>query len=332
MNSISLDGLQQVLSVIQKADSALLFTHVSPDGDTLGSALALQSMLKRMGKHADVVVNYPIPAYAYLLPGIEQTIASGSPLSEADIHISIDVATVQRLGETNQLLFGKNADTVLLDHHGTGAPYAAHNWVVPDAAATGILIYHLMKAFGLHFSKEEAQCLYAAISTDTGNFIYDNVTAECFEIIADLMRQTGFRPGENGYGRALHRSKEPALLQLLGCALPRMRILAGGKVTGLYITKEEIAGFGATTADCDSLIDYAIDRIGAVLSYCIKELPDGSCKCSLRSAYPYRVDQIAASLGGGGHAQASGITAHVSLAEMANCLERELLDELSKHE
>ena len=294
-SKLTTNQLPEVLSALNGAGSALLFCHVSPDGDTLGSALALKIRLERMGKRAWVALDGSVPPRIAFLPGVDSLLKPGDLLPHADIAIAIDVASSDRLGRWKDA-FEACPATLQMDHHGTNNAYAGLNLIDGTAPATALVLYRVLRQMDLPLSQEEAVCLYTALSTDTGNFIYDSTNAESFRMMSDLM-DAGLPLAE--YGRLLFRQKE----------VPFVRML------------EEA---GALPGHTDGLVDYAIDLEGVAAAYFIRETADGRLKASLRSLEPYHVDSVAASLGGGGHKLAAGVTLDMPMDQAVALLEAKL--------
>lgn len=320
------DVYKQLLSALNCADSVLLFTHVSPDGDTLGSALALKTRLERLGKKAAVLVNPPYPSALRILPGIDEVIIPGDPIPQADLYVAVDVASHQRLGDAFIPVWDAAPKTWVIDHHDSHGEKNEHLLLDAMSPAAGLLVYRLFQLMNMPISKEEAICLYTAVSTDTGNFVYDATNAECFEMMVQVLRESDFTFGETA--RILHREKEPAFIRLLSKTLPSLRLVENDRMAGLVVTQEMLLECHATQADCDGLIDYAIDIHGVDVAYSLREMEDGRIKCSMRSKAPYCVNAIAASFGGGGHARAAGCTLKGVLQNAVQLIENALVKEI----
>lgn len=316
------EQLNEVLSALNGAGSALLFCHVSPDGDTLGSAMALKIRLERMGKQADIMVDGAVPPQLAFLPC--PVLGPEAEAPEADIAIAIDISSADRMGRCEEV-FNRFAHTLQIDHHGTNQGYAGVNLVDGEAPATAVVVNRVLAKTGLPLTQEEAVCLYTALSTDTGNFIYESTSAESFRLMAELM-EAGLPLAR--YSRLLFRQKQVPFVRLLGQVLPGLRLSAHGRIAGLTLTRAQMEAAGAESGHTDGVVDYAIDLQGVSLAYFAREQQDGRIKVSLRSLEPYRVDGVAASLGGGGHKQAAGVTLSLSLEEASALLESRLMDVL----
>ena len=316
------DPRQQVLSAVHAADSVLLFCHVSPDGDTLGSALALKLRLTAMGKSVRLLVDGEVPSNLAFLSRMGAVEGPEAAAGAADLALAVDVSCKERLGACAPAFLAA-ARTAVVDHHSSNHGFAQINWVDGDAPATAVLVYRLLEAMGGALSREEAVCLYTGLSTDTGNFIYESTSAESFRMMAALM-DAGLPLAE--YARRLFRVKELPFVRLLGQALPSLRLTCGGKVAGLTLTAEQMRKAGAKAGHTDGLVDYAIDLEGVAMAYFARETEDGRVKVSLRALEPWRVDQVAAHFGGGGHRLASGLTVDMPLSEAAQAVEAALAE------
>ena len=310
----------EVLSAVATADSVLLFAHVSPDGDTLGSTLAMKLRLERMGKRVQAMVDGVVPDNLTFLPGADALLAPDAVPEAFDVAVSIDVSSRDRLGRC-EALFASAEKTIAIDHHGTNDGFGQINLIDGEAPATAIVIYRLFSRMDLALTQEEAICLYTALSTDTGNFIYESTNAECFAMMGALM-EAGLPLAK--YSRMLFRQKEEPHVRLLAEALPSLRVLCGGKVAGLQLTMEQMQRAGANGGHTDGIVDYAIDLKGVSIAYFAREIEGGKVKVSLRALEPYAVDQLAAQLGGGRHRLAAGLTLSVPLADAVHTIETAL--------
>ena len=322
MTTIRNDRYQQddMLSAIQSAGSVLLFGHVNPDGDTLGSALALKLRLERMGKRVQAMVDGFVPGYLAFLPGAESVMNAEAALQAFDLVIAVDVASSDRLGKC-EALFASAQKTAVIDHHGTNPSYAQINMIDEHAPATAILLNRLFQQMDMPMTQQEAICLYTALSTDTGNFVYDSTNAECFAMMGGLM-EAGLPLAE--YSRMLFRQKELLHVRLLAETLPSLRVTGSGKIAGLCLTLEQMQRVGANGGHAEGIVNYAIDLEGVGMAYFAREVEPGKVKVSLRALQPYAVDQVAAKFGGGGHRLAAGLTLMLPMAEVVSTIEAEL--------
>lgn len=315
---------QEVLSAVLSAGSVLLFCHVSPDGDTLGTALALRERLLRMGKQVQVMLDGFVPGYLAFLPGADDVLSPTDAYQPFDLALAVDVASTDRLGKC-QPLFEAARQTAAIDHHGTNPGFAKCNAIDDDAPATAIVAYRLFGQMDMPMTQQEAICLYTALSTDTGNFIYESTNAESFRMMGALM-EAGLPLAQ--YSRMLFRQKEEPFVRLLAQTLPSLRLLGGGRIAGLSLSYAQMQAARANGGHAEGIVNYAIDLVGVGMAYFAREDETGRIKISLRALPPYKVDGIAARLGGGGHALAAGVTLNTTLDEAVRIIEAALIEVL----
>lgn len=316
------DRYQQddMLSALLSAGSVLLFGHVNPDGDALGSVLALKLRLERLGKRVQAMVDGFVPSRLAFLPGATELLTAAEEPQPFELALAVDVASMDRLGKC-EALFAHAVKTAVIDHHGTNAGYAQINMIDGAAPASAVLVYRLFEQMAMPLSMDEAICLYTALSTDTGNFIYDSTNAECFAMMGRLM-EAGLPLPE--YSRRLFRQKEVPFVRLLAQALPSLRVIANGRIAGLCLSTAQMEAAGANGGHTDGIVDYAIDLEGVGMAYFAREIEGGKVKVSLRALEPCSVDQIAAQFGGGGHRLAAGLTLNMPLKEAVCTIEKAL--------
>lgn len=315
-----------LLQTLLEAREAVLFCHVSPDGDTLGSAQALRFLLAELNVPARLVVDGEAPHTLRVLPGLELFRPETFAMPADAVAVAVDVSSVDRLGASEPLFFSAGRRLVI-DHHETNPGFGQENWIDGDAPATAALIYRLYRALGRKPGKEAAICLYAALSTDTGNFLYDSTGPESFEMMAEMTR-AGLSFSQ--YGLVLFRQKQPSFVRLLAQTLPSLRLSQDGRLAGLQTTLQGFEAAGASPEETDGVVDYAIDLEGVCVAYYAHEKQPGVVKVSLRAHDPYRVDRAAASFGGGGHRLAAGCTLRASMPEAVQALENALQEALKE--
>lgn len=314
------DPPEELLRQLRQAGEAVLFCHVAPDGDTLGSARALELLLNQLGWRTSMVVDGEVPVRLRFLPGLVLHRPEEWGMPENAAAIAVDVSSPDRLGRA-EALYNAAARRWVIDHHGTNPCFGQINWVEGDAPATGILINRLYRALEVPLSREAAICLYTALSTDTGNFVYDSVNGECFEMMAGLM-EAGLPLAE--ISRVLFREKREDFVRLLGVTLPSLRVTEGGSIAGLCTSLEQFRQNGLDPAETEGVVDYAIDIQGVRMAYYLHEQEKNVTKVSFRALPPYRVDQVARQFGGGGHPQAAGCTLRMPAAQAVREVETAL--------
>ncbi len=313
-----------LLAAIREAGRILLCAHVSPDGDTIGSMLALRGALLKMGKQVEAVCADEVPELLMFLSGAAE-VRKPAPLKEKsfDLAIAVDVSDRLRLGDSAPLFFAAD-HTAQIDHHGTNPGYAAINVISAHASATGVLIYELIHSLGVDLDTDIAISLYTAIATDTGNFSFDNTTSDAFLVMAELM---AYGLPIAGLNRALFRERSREQVLVLARALSTLTFYHGGKISGMQLTQADLDACGARPEHAESIVNYGIDIAGVQMAFLAREV-DGGTKFSLRAAEGCNVASLAAGFGGGGHALASGCTmngklpatAQIMIAAMEKCL------------
>ncbi|MDD3401573.1 MAG: bifunctional oligoribonuclease/PAP phosphatase NrnA [Eubacteriales bacterium] len=307
-------GIGAAARFLRENDNFLLIAHVSPDGDTLGSCLALYDALDHMGKKVQIACEEPVPPSLQFLHNSEVVVNDGG-VKPFDSVIYVDCADIQRVGTLESItLLAKNS--FCIDHHETNKGYAQGNLIEP-CAATGEIVFAILKELGIEINRDIATCLFAAISTDTGNFAYSSTTPRTFEIAAELLK-TGFDlPDIN---RRLFRTKRLQKAQLMGLLMTRLELYEQNKFAISHIYYEELTQLYATSADCEGLIDYIRDIDTVEVACFVRESSSGAIRVSMRSKYDFDVSAISVMFGGGGHQNAAGCTMECTMDEALNKL------------
>lgn len=304
----------ELAAMIRSARTIALCSHVNPDGDTVGSVLALKLGLEKLGKQVRVFCQDKIPSTLDMLPGVGEFHTHSD--ERFDLLICVDVSDVSRMGSCDFLL-QQAAHTAQIDHHGTNPCAMEMNSVDEHAPATALLIKQQLDVLGVDIDQGIAMCLYAAISTDTGNFAFNSTNAEAFNVMSELM-DCGLPLGD--MNRVLFRQRQKPHVLLLGRALSSLTFHAGDRVTTMKLTYQDFLDCGALPEHADAIVNYGLDIPGVRMALLARENEDGSIKMALRAVAPDRVDMIARSFGGGGHAQASGCTVQSSLDQATDAL------------
>jgi phosphoesterase RecJ-like protein len=297
--------LSDVSEFIKSHDGFTIIAHAAPDGDALGSSAALYGILKNIGKDAQIVCESKVPANYSFLPFIQQ-IKTAEDAKALPYVIAIDCADKTRLGDC-AVLFDMAVKTIGIDHHKTNSFYADINFVDPDVAAAGEIVFRLSKLLGTEPDKDIACCLYTAIMTDTGNFAYNNTNPETFITASELLKA---RIDIFYINQRVYRQVSYAKAKLLGLALSNMETLHGGMVGISVISKADMDIFGAGEEDSEGIIDHIRDVNNVEVAVFIRESGPNVCKVSLRSKNFVDVSAIASKFKGGGHFGAAGYTAY----------------------
>ena len=315
------DFCPEMLSALQNANSILLCTHVSPDGDAIGATLAMGLALKNLGKQVTMADTDPVPGqYLFLLGAKDFVRAEDLRGKRFDAALAIDAASAERLGDCREAFFAAPV-TMQMDHHGDNPGYAQYNVIDGTASAAGCVVRRAMRKLDLPLTKEIAACLYCAVSMDTGNFRFQNTTAEAFSVMAECMDAGLDLPA---FTRPIHQLREEPSVRLLGRALNSLKIFGGGKCACMYLTAADYRECKALPEHNTSIVNYALDIPGVEMAFLAEEREDGQVKASLRSLPPWNVAQIARAMNGGGHMCAAGLRYDGTLDALCAVLEEKL--------
>ncbi|MEI6084025.1 MAG: bifunctional oligoribonuclease/PAP phosphatase NrnA [Verrucomicrobiota bacterium] len=298
------DSCQEIADIIRREKSFLILTHYRPDGDAIGSQLALVLLLRDLGKTVEAWNDDDVPAKFHFLPGAKLITRPPATPKAFDVVISIDASNWQRVGTAADKIAGKK-HFINIDHHISNDKFAQINWIVPESPASGQIAFDLIKRGGFQLTADIAQCLFAAISTDTGSFMFANTTATCLRVAAELV-ETGINVGE--LSRHVYESYPYARLRMLQMALADLKLTDNKRTAYFWLTKDMFTNSGAKREDTEGLIDYARAIEGVVVAILFEEMEEpGKIRISLRSKHPkIDVNSIARHFGGGGHKEAAG--------------------------
>ena len=317
-------NLEIAKNYIESHCDFILAAHRSPDGDTLGSCLALRLAILALGKHAEVVCTDSVPPYLSFLPGSETVLNELKRSYEAAIYI--DCADHSRTASLETQL--EQCDfRFCIDHHGTNPKNSKDGDWVEEVGATGEMIFRLITALRIPSTKDIATCLYTAIATDTGNFSYSNTTPDTFRIAASLL-ETGINLPE--LNRRLFREMPLRKGKLIGRTLNQMKLYDDDSVAIALISRNMLDECNAYEADCEGLIDYLRDLEPVEIACIIRESSDGTLKGSLRSKKGADVSKVASAFGGGGHIRAAGFSLNCCLADAEKLVLSEIKKELKQ--
>jgi phosphoesterase RecJ-like protein len=301
-----------IAAALKACNTILISAHKSPDGDALGSQLALMLALKKMGKTVIAHNLDPVPEIYRFLPQNDQ-IRVGKPVQgRYDAHVVVD-ADPPRTG----LFEGAYPADVLIniDHHITNPREWPLTWLDPDASACGEMIYTLVRELGVALDRDIALCLYTAIFTDTGSFRYTNTSPASMKISAILL-EAGADPWlvtENVYESFAFRR-----LKLLGNVLSGMEMSEDGTIAWVVVTEELYRKTGTTAEDTDNFVNFVRSVKGVEVAVLFRQTAAQEYKISLRSKGRVDLSQLAQSLGGGGHKNAAGGTIKGVLKDVVN--------------
>jgi phosphoesterase RecJ-like protein len=316
-----MDQLEQVLKEIGRRKQFLVTSHARPDGDAIGSALALAMVLRKMGKSAEVVLGDAVPVIYKPLPLSESIIHSARVNGNYDAAIILECDSVQRThveGLEGHFLIN-------IDHHASSKPFAHVNWIDPGAVATAELIFRLALAAGVKITPDIATCLYTAVLTDTGAFCYSPTNACTFELAKHLVEH-GADPGR--IAQNVYFSSPTSKMRLLGAALSQLQ--REGAITWMCVSRQDMERCGALEEDCEGLVNYALGIAGVEVAVFFREVARERIRVSIRSKGAVNVAEIAQKFGGGGHECAGGFSTQGPYKEAAERVLSELRRKLPK--
>jgi phosphoesterase RecJ-like protein len=312
--------LEGIKEYIAKVKSILIITHEDPDGDAIGSSLALMHALRKLGKIVTVLIPKINPMYN-ILPGFSD-IRTEIEDEEIELCIALDSSDLERLGSCRK--YFENAEyTLVIDHHITNQNFGDVNYINAVASSTCQNLMVIFDELGIELDKNIAECIYTGILTDTGAFRY-NVQAETFEFMAMLI-ETGIDTA-NIYRRMFDVITEKRV-RLLGRALNTLEMYENGKIAITHVTKNDLEELESEDGDQENIVNFGRNIENAEVSVFIRE-KDGKQKVSLRSNEYVDVALIASKYLGGGHKKAAGFTADMPLEQLKNLLISEIQKQL----
>lgn len=315
ISSSALGDLVHAVSAINAADEVSLACHVNPDGDALGSMLGLHHCLIAAGRKS--IASFPEPfvvaRHYEMLPGLDLLTRPSAFPSAPELMATFDCGSIARLGGLGDCARAAS-ELVVVDHHVSNDRYGTINFIDPDAAASSVLVYRLIRELGLPMTRDAAVCLFAALVCDTGRFQYESTSAGVFRMAAELM---AFDIPVATLTRALFEEHRLAYLRLMGEALENMVLVSEKRFAWTAVRQSDLARHGVTIEEVEGLIDMVRRTAEAEVSCVLKEEADGSVRVSLRSLGAVDVRVIAESNGGGGHRFAAGFTSQSEISVVA---------------
>jgi len=294
--------MRPVAEAIARGQRFLVTSHVDPEGDSLGSQLALACILDELGKEVHVV-NHDLPPARYaFMPGAERVVQPEAVADRSfDTAFVVDCASLERIGRVRSKLDG--AQIINLDHHRSNAGFGHLNYIDPESCASGMIIYELNELLGLGLDAAKATNMYVAIIADTGNFRYSNTTPQVLRVASRLI-ETGIDPAR--LASLVFATAPFSALRLLGEALMNLTAEVGGRVGLIVLDRATFARTGAGPADVEGIVNYAKQLAGTDVGVLLRETESGEVKVSFRAEGAVDVDAVARRFGGGGHRNASG--------------------------
>jgi phosphoesterase RecJ-like protein len=296
--------IAELLTLFRSQPRFLLTSHSRPDGDAIGSVLALAEVLDQLGCKTDILLADPVPSTYSALPNLHRIHHSLSA-NEIDPTGTVPAILLECDGIARTGLLGLEDRTLVnIDHHASGRAFGSINWIDEHACAVAAMVYRIAIAAKVRITPSMATCLYAAILSDTGTFTYSSTTAHTFALVHDLAAH-GANPSQ--IARDIYFSNPASKIRLLGIALSNLN--TEGDIAWAWITAEDMDRIGAGEEDCEGVVNYLISIAGVESAVFLREVPDISqFRLSIRSKGKLDVARIAEHFGGGGHRNASGCT------------------------
>jgi len=305
------DDLSAICRVLREKDRFLIACHENPEGDAIGSELALALALRKMGKTATVLNADPVPANLLFLPGTG-TVVFTEDGSKYDVAVVVDCGSPERTGRICQEL-RKCPLLVNIDHHRTNGDHGELALVDPDAAATGLLIHRVLSAMGYEIDLDVATNIYVAVLTDTGSFHYGSSSPEAFEVAGEMVRR-GVDPW--AVAEQVYETQSAHRLRLLGRVLDSLEVSADGRVACITTMRKDLREFASGKDALEGFINYPRSIVGVEVAVSFREEEGGVFRVSFRSKGRVDVSAVAARFGGGGHRNAAGCTVPGTLADV----------------
>lgn len=323
MSAVELD-LDQAAAAVREAPELALACHQTPDGDALGSVLALLELCRAHGKRAVASWSEPFqvaPHYRFL-PGLDLATKPADFPSTPDVMMTFDCGSIDRLGQLADA--ARAARTlVVVDHHATNDRYGTVNLVDAGAAATTVLVRRLAARLGWELTRDAAMCLYTGLVTDTGRFQYSNTTPEVFALAEEL---ASFDLPIATMTRQLFEEHRFDYLKLVAQCMARAELDRDLHLVASWVTEDDLHAHGCCIEETEGLIDLVRRAAEAEVACVLKETPEG-IRVSLRAASAADVSKVAARFGGGGHRYAAGFVAPGTIAEVLAAIRAALADD-----
>ena len=315
--------IQAIGLAFSRAKHILITSHISPEADNVGSCLAIAHALRTQRKDARVWLRDGVPDYLKFLPGAEDVSSGPFGLQYSnDLLIVADCGDFDRIGEENERPKKGSSCVVNIDHHATNTRFGDINWINPEAAATGEMVYMLLQSLCFEVSAEIANCLFAAISADTGSFKYSNTTAGTFFVASELVR-VGAKPEKVGMALHNHYPKEKILL--MAKVFSTLGLFCDGKISTVSVFQDMLASCGAKQEHTEGFVEMLRGIPGVEVACLFREMKPNKTKVSLRSNGTLDVASVCGDFGGGGHKMAAGAVLDSPLEEAKERVVRRLL-------
>lgn len=305
--------LAKIIEILRSKKSFLITSHLRPDGDAIGSQLALASLLEEMGKSVIIVNMDPVPDTFRFLPGSDRIINDFTSHDHPEVALVLDSGGLDRTGEVADLA-RKTKSIINIDHHISNNKFGDINLVEEKASSVGEQIFSIIRSLGFSVGKERAVSLYTAILTDTGSFRYANTTEKTHRIVSCLLKE-GVDPA--GIAEKVRRSTSFSRQKLLGLALTTLQKRNREGISWFHLTRDMFREAKAKDTETDGFIDYIQSIEGTKLALFFQETDkENQIRVSFRSKGKIDVDSLARKFGGGGHQRAAGCLVEGKIEEV----------------
>ena len=320
--------LNNIIEKIKDSKRSLVLAHQNPDGDTLGSMLALGAILKSLGHVVDHVISDPVPQIYKHLPfsDLVKTPHDKNLQKDHELAFSLDCGSMNRLGKAKPLWLNAKT-TINIDHHISNENFAKINWIEAAATSTGQLVYWLAKDLGIKITKEISTLLYTTLLTDTGCFSNSNTNAEALFWGAELIK---LGAEHDKIYRKVFLEKPIKSIKIFGVALSNLNLMENGQLIWTCVNKDVMKSFSATGEDTEDIADYMMRTKDVKIGVFFRE-DENETKISMRSNIDFDVSKIAISMGGGGHKRAAGINIKSPFSEVKDIILKKVIDELRQY-
>lgn len=295
--------IEEVIKHLGKISRVMIVSHIMPDGDSIGSAIALDLAISSLGVDVVNVCAHKVPEHFRFLEGSDRIVLPSVVTRPPQTIVFLDCTGLDRVSQEVCQLMPEKRIIVNIDHHISNEMYGNMNLVDAKAAATGELVFHIIKQLDVNLNRAIVEALYVAIATDTGSFQYENTSPTTMRIAASLL-ESGARL--ETIRENIWESKPRKAMELLATALNRLQFGAGGKLAWITLDRDTLNRLGVNDEHADGLINYAKSIQGVEVALLFKETETGEVKVSFRSKKQIDVNQLAHKFGGGGHRRASG--------------------------
>jgi len=319
--------IQRTKEAIKKLKSFIITAHINPEGDSLGSQLAVANLLKALGKEFIIFNHDKVPSHYQFLP--EANLISNKPdikNKKFDALLVVDCPNLRRTGKVRKMA-GSVGTIINIDHHLSNERFGDVNWVEKNASCVGEMIYELFKAFDCEITKTVALYLYIAILTDTGSFNYTNTSGATHEIVSELL---GYGIEPYNISKKVYENKTLGELKLLGKVLSDIKVVQGGKVAYIIVRKKLLKSTNTKSSSCENFVNFARSVKGVKVAAFFRESMDkkGKFHVSFRSSGDADVNKVASHFGGGGHKTASGCVVYGRIESVKNRILKRIKHEL----